>query len=241
MKVSALCLVILCLAMTALVVAAPKGVALPPGSAPSRDAASMQVVRSQMHALNSRLYADVGAQLGLTRDEASKLIDLLTDQQVDRLKGERDIADSSAQSAIADLLGGANAAALAEYQKTLPERHELLAIAGQLEGAGVALTAQQSTRLLAVLADERQRIPEPAPDSTPVESTQEFNDWQAGHTERVATQARVILSSSQWAVFESYQRELTEQRERLNSLSSRPGQPGAPVNYTDADPVQNPH
>ena len=47
-----------------------------------RDEVFNKMMRAQIRAHHKQLYADVGAQLGLSKDEASKLIDLLTDQQL---------------------------------------------------------------------------------------------------------------------------------------------------------------
>ena len=53
---------------------------------PPQSEAFQKMMRAQMRAYNKQMYADVGAQLGLTREEVNKLIDLLTDQQVGRTR-----------------------------------------------------------------------------------------------------------------------------------------------------------
>ena len=49
---------------------------------PPQSEAFQKMMRAQMRSYNKQMYSDVGAQLGLTREEVNKLIDLLTD--VDR-------------------------------------------------------------------------------------------------------------------------------------------------------------
>ncbi len=54
------------------------------GPPPPRSEAFRKMMRSQIRANNKRIYADLGPQLGLSKEDTSKLIDMLTDQQVDR-------------------------------------------------------------------------------------------------------------------------------------------------------------
>ena len=42
-------------------------------------------MRTNLRANNKRMYADIGEKLGLNKEDTNKLIDMLTDQQVDDL------------------------------------------------------------------------------------------------------------------------------------------------------------
>ena len=54
---------------------------------------SGKMMRAQIRAQEQAIYADVGAQLGLSKEETSKLIDLLTDQHVDGIGVSRETSD----------------------------------------------------------------------------------------------------------------------------------------------------
>ncbi|HEV7607075.1 MAG TPA: hypothetical protein VGO61_07050, partial [Steroidobacteraceae bacterium] len=197
---------------------------------PPRSEAWAKMMRSQIRATNRRLYADVGTELGLSRDDANKLIDLLSDQQT------QDFGDAGAmtdpvqraarfeqlrrenKAAIIDLIGAAGADALEEYQQSLPSRQELAMLSGQFDGTDSALTADQSKRMLAVLVEERKRVPMPTTfggSTAQEEAMKSFGDWQADYNERVATQARGILTSSQLKAFEDYQQWQKEMRDQV--------------------------
>jgi hypothetical protein len=97
---------------------------------PVQSAAMQRMMRAQIRANNKRLYADVGSELGLSKEQANKLIELRTDQQIPTFASRPDIdpaeghnnwaeRQQKVQSDIADLIGPEKAAALREYEKTL--------------------------------------------------------------------------------------------------------------------------
>jgi len=216
---------------------------------PPRSEAWAKMMRSQIRASNRRLYADVGTELGLSKDDAHKLIDLISDQQTQDFGDAGEMTDPvqrAAQieqlrrenkAAIVDLIGAAGADALEEYQQSLPSRQELAMLSGQFEGTDSALTADQSKRLLAVLVEERKRVPMPTTfggSTTQQEAMEAFGDWQADYNERVATQARGILNASQLKAFEDYQQFQKEMRDHVATM--RParmprGAAGATFNF----------
>ena len=127
-----------------------------------------------MRAQNKQMYADVGSQLGLSREDASKLIDLLTDQHVDGMAISREATDPTErmrlmnearrenQAKIADLLGPEKLKLLEQYQQTIPVRQEVDMLARQLEGSDAApLSDDQRKRLLAAIIEERKLVPPP--------------------------------------------------------------------------------
>jgi hypothetical protein len=213
-----------------------------------------KVMRLQIRATNRRLYADVGTELGLSKDDANKLIDLLSDQQTQEFADAGDMLDPvqrgarfeqlrrDNKAAIVDLIGSAGAQALEEYQQSLPSRQELAVITSQFEGSDFALTADQSRRMLAVLIEERKSNPMPSqfPGSTQEDAMKAYADWQADYNERVATQARSILTSAQFKSYQDYQQWQKEMQEHIATL--RPvrmprGAAGATFNFTSAAPV----
>ena len=221
---------------------------------PPRSEAWAKMMRSQVRASNRRLYADVGTELGLTKDEANKLIDLISDQQTQEFSDADETMDPvqrgarfeqlrrDNKAAIVDLIGSAGAQALEEYQQSLPSRQELAVIAGQFEGTDFALTADQSKRMLAVLIEERKSNPMPStfPGSTQEDAMKSYADWQADYNERVATQARSILTSAQFKSYQDYQqwqKEMQEHVATLRSIRVPRGAAGATFNFAAAAPV----
>jgi hypothetical protein len=217
-------------------------------NAPPPSEAFVKTMRSQVRANNKRIYADVGTALGLTKDEANKLIDLLTDQDTMGFEGARDIADPDerhrlisesrrdAKAEIVDLIGAAKLQSLEEYQQTIPARHELEAISRQLDGVDSGLNEDQQKRLLAVLVEEHKRLPRPngSDTSTPEAFAKAFADWQREYSDRVSSAASNILTSEQLSTYNAYQQWQREMREQMATVLPARG-PG--TTYTSAAPV----
>jgi hypothetical protein len=190
-----------------------------------------KMMRANMRAHNKQIYADVGSQLGLTREETSKLIDLLVDQQVAGIGFSPEVTDPAERNrliqeamrqnkaAIADLLGPAKLESLEEYQKSIPARQELDVLARQLDGSDASLSVDQRKRLLEALIEERKRIPLPiySPGSSPEDHAKAYTDWQEDYNERIASQSRGILTSEQYAAYDEYQQWQKEMREQMAS------------------------
>lgn len=193
--------------------------------------AFVRMMRSQARANNKRMYADVGAELGLSKDEANKLIDLLTDQETRGFAMAYDVGDGSQgqpgprsrrdeKAEIADLIGPDKVQSLEEYQRTLPARQEVEMLARQFEGVDAALTDDQRKRLLDVIVEEQKRVPTPSnsADIPPEEWAKKYVNWQEEYNERVAAQARGILNSEQLATYEEYQEWQKEMRAHMATI-----------------------
>ena len=229
------------------------------GAPPPRSEAFEKMMRTNMRANNKRMYADIGERLGLNKEDTSKLIDMLTDQQVDNFGNMRDVnisdpaerkrlvdeARREDQAEIEGFLGASKAAALRDYQETIPARQELEQLSRQLEGSDATLSDEQQKRMLAALIDERKRIPMPqmSDSTTPEEYTKAYAEWQADYNERVSAQARSILDTDQMTAYSDYQQWQTEMHQhmatrrgnramRVNSTSG-----GANVTFTAVAPV----
>ena len=206
-----------------------------------RTAAMQKMMRGQMRANNKRLYADVGPALGLTRDQANKLIDLLTEQQVSQFGEHREMKDANEahdywqekqreqKAELTDLLGADKVASLEEYQKSLPARQELDMLSRQLEGYDAPLNDDQRQRLLKAMVEERERVP--APDYTEGADMAEFQKarvaWEDDYNERVNSQARSILSTEQASAYNEYQQAQKDMRASFATMVG-PGGPGGP-------------
>jgi hypothetical protein len=199
---------------------------------PPRGEAFQKMIRSQMRAQNKQIYADVGAQLGLSKQEASKLIDLLTDQQASGIAISHDTTDATErmrlmnearrenEAKVAELLGPEKLALLEQYQQTIPVRQELEMLSRQLEGSDAApLSDDQRKRMLAALLEERKRIPTPNYSSGTAREdfAKAYVAWQDDYNARVADQARGILNSEQYAAYDEYQQLQKEMREQAQA------------------------
>lgn len=197
-----------------------------------------KMIRSQMRASNKRMYADVGTHLGLTREETNKLIDLLTEQQAAGFGISNKVSDPTERqrlieqamrenkTRIAELLGPEKTQLLHDYEQSIPSRQELDMLARQLEGSdAAALTAEQRKRMLAVLAEERSRIPLPSisAGTASMDMAKAYSDWQSDYEARVASQARSVLNAEQYAALDEYQQAQKEMREQMNALRAQAG------------------
>lgn len=204
---------------------------------PLQSEAFRKMMRTQMRAQNKKIYADVGSHLGLSRDDANKLIDLLTDQNSDGfgISRETDPAERARllndaqrenEAKIADLLGPEKLKSLREYQQNIPSRQELDMLAQQIEGSDAAsLNDEQRKRLLAALVEERNRIPAPgySRGTTSEEYMKAYGDWQDDYNARVAAQFRGILNTEQYAAYDQYQQWQKEMNAQLRMASGPSG------------------
>ncbi|MEO8062475.1 MAG: hypothetical protein ABI821_06985 [Pseudomonadota bacterium] len=225
---------------------------------PQRSEAMQKMMRAQMRAHNKRLYADVGSTLALNKEQANKLVDLLTDQQSGEIEPFRDGTDAGdyqkawadrqqkIQGDIAELLGDDKVAALQEYQKSLPARMELEMLTRQLEGYDAAINDDQRERLLKVMVEERDRVPEPPyVDGVDMQEFQKTRiGWEEDYNERVASQARSILNTEQITAYTEYQQAQKDMRAQFGTLvqagPARPllrGMSGGNVTFSSTAPA----
>jgi hypothetical protein len=196
-------------------------------SPPERSEAFKKVMRSQIRAANKSLYADLGAELGLDKETANKLIDLFTAQQVDhfdRVVSETDPAESERKmaeierqnkAAIEDLIGPEKARSLEEYQRSTPARNAFEMLARQLDANDVPLTAEQGRKLRAAYVEEWARVPQPVyieTDGTGEKYFKSLNDWQEDYNRRISDAAAGILDSQQLAHYNDLQQWQNEAR-----------------------------
>jgi hypothetical protein len=220
------------------------------GSWPERSEASQRMMRSQMRANFKRLHADIGDQLGLSKEDANKLIDLLVDQRtaaVEIGRKQRAANTTSEQRAaefaanqkrnleqVSALIGADKMELYKDYQETMPARQEVDVLSRQLEGNDAGLSPDQRDRMVTALAEERKRVPQPKWNESV--SREDFNKemtaWQEEYNERAATRARSILNSDQQEAYAEYQqwtREMRQQFEtRRAAREARAGAGGPP-------------
>jgi len=235
---------------------APEAAVFTNAPMPPRSEAFEKMMRTNLRANNKRLYADIGEKLGLSKEDANKLINMLTDQQAVNMTRMRDVdvtdpeerrrmwedARREEQAEIDNFLGASKAAALRDYQETIPARLEMDQLTRQLEGADAVLTEDQQKRMLAALIEERKRVPMPqmADGTSPEEYSKAYADWQSDYIERVNAQAHSILNTEQQTAYNEYQQWQKEMREQMvtrRGPRGLRGVPGGNVTFATAGPV----
>jgi hypothetical protein len=187
------------------------------------------MMEAQVRASNRHLYADVGPKLGLNKEAATKLTDLLTEQQLANMNAMRG-ADSPEEAArrsekltqeneqaISDLIGPDKAQSLKEYQQTIPARMEVESLARQLEGNETALTAEQHQKLVDIYVAERARVPQP--EYTDGMDNEEYakamTAWRDDYEKRTSAEASQVLNTEQFTAFNEIQQWQQEMRAQM--------------------------
>jgi hypothetical protein len=217
-----------------------------------RPPAMDKMMRWQIRADHKRMYADVGAALGIGKEKAGQLIDLLTEQQLAQFGAYAEAAWNSDPTevgrkveeqqrnnlaAIEELLGPDKTQALKEYQQSLPARQEFEMLVNQLEGNDVTLTPEQHRKLLDVYLAERKRVPmpqfDPANMRDPTIYQTAYSDWQNDYSQRITAEARHILDDTQLGAFnevQEWQREMRSQFQAVTFSAAPPDGVMVPAN-----------
>jgi hypothetical protein len=194
-------------------------------AAAPRSPAFEKMMRSQMRANIRRQYSDVGDELGLGKEKAAKLVELLAEQQTSMFTAANEAQNApfdweqhqrEQEMEIANLIGPDKAQALKEYQQTLPARSEADMIARQLEDNGVPLNAEQRKDLTKAVVAERARAPMPEfrEGMDHADYMKSINDWKTDYDKRIADEASHIFNSEQLSAYndiQQWQRDLQEQ------------------------------
>jgi len=220
-----------------------------------------KMMRSQMRTSLRRQYADVGEELGLGKEKAAKLIELLADQQSSMMAAVNEADPSKGvtfdyeqrqreqEMEISNLIGADKAEELKAYQFTLPARMESEMLARQLEENGVPLSAAQKKDLTKVVIAERDRIPTPqfAESMGQAEYMKAFNNWKNDYDKRIADEAGHIFNAEQLSAYNDIQQWQKDMREQfaVGGMTAFPAgarvrrvvAPGGAVTYTNMAPV----
>jgi hypothetical protein len=200
--------------------------------------AAQRYMRAQMKASMRRQYEDVGQALGLSQEQANKLIDVLSEPQTRMIglpKGPMDRASimqaaqdakKRSEDAVAALIGQDKLPQWQEYQKTMPERMQATQVRDELQRMGTPLSDDQRTQLVDILIEQRQQNPRPVYDySAPSEETrQAWTKWQDDADKALLERAKSVLTKEQYEHYRDYQEWQTEMRN--NSFRNfRPAMP----------------
>ena len=143
-----------------------------------KDPEMRKMMRGQQQMGVRMMYGDLAKELGLTPDEANKVIELLTDRQMEASAKAMDAMDGSAdpartaasaeeaQKVVADydaqmknLLGEERTKKLNDYERTMGDRMAIQQYSSSFTSAGVPLDDAQKQGLLNVMKEERLKQP----------------------------------------------------------------------------------
>lgn len=201
---------------------------------PMRSPAFQKMMRSRMRADLRHQYVDVGEKLGLSKEKAAQLVELLADQQADNVlavgehqsqeDAQRDYEQRQREqeAAISDLIGPDKTQALKDYQESIPARMEADGLARQLEDYGVALNDAQKKKLVALVIKERTRVPMPeyAEGNDRTEYGKSIDAWRNDYQEHIASEASDFLSAEQLSAYNEIQQMQKDMREQFAAMSA---------------------
>jgi len=198
--------------------------------------AARNFMRTRMKSSLKRMYEDVGPALGISKEKANELLDLLAEQQTrnfgrppstedgqpvqDMQKYFREQQQKN-NAEITALIGQDKLDEWSAFQQSLPDRSQVNQVREQLDTAGVPMTDSQRTDLLAAITEERQRLPRPTYTAgVPAdEMAAQFKQWQTDYDKAVADRAKQVLTSEQFKSYKEYQ---DWQAEMRNSMPMPP-------------------
>jgi hypothetical protein len=209
---------------------------------PPQSPIMQKMMRTRMRQSLARTYEDVGEAVGLSGEQSGKLLDLLAEQATPWTV-EPWPADAEGQAAmrrkmqekaqkqqadLAALIGPERMPQFAEYQKTLPARHDLLNLQEQFAAAEVPLNEEQRRQLLDKLIDDQKRNDRPTfiPGPSPEETRAQVLAWENERDARMLENVQGVLTPEQLAVLRDHQEYEREMRKHM--------QLAMPMNSSDA-------
>lgn len=197
-----------------------------------------------------RQYDDIASALGLSQDQAGKLVDVLADREMRVLAGARptfmdtssfqqELKDRKARQTaeIAAIIGPDKIPQWEAYQRTLPERMQVNAIREQMQTMGVPITDEQRAQLLDIMVEQRESNPPPLPTAglAPEDQMRQSMKWQEDSERALLERAKSVLSPEQFQRYSDFQAFQTEMRNNAMRAFRPPG--AASVNTVIAVPA----
>ena len=200
-----------------------------------KDPAMREMMRGQQKAMMGLMYSGLYKDLNLPKEQKEKLEELLLDGQMKSIEGAQVLMEpdsvtnnhAAASKAIADqkkasdesiraLLGDEKFAAYEDYQKNVGERMQLNQLRGQLEEAKIPMQAEQEQQLLAILKEEKTRVPPVIPDAAQQnpadlknlmagDSVEKQLAWMEDYNKRVLERAGAVLTPEQFKRYKEFQ------------------------------------
>jgi hypothetical protein len=182
----------------------------------------------QRRAMVRRQYGDVAGALGLSQEQADKLIDVLANQQprfMSQLPRPASDLKKQFEADVAAVIGQDKLPQWQEYQKTLPERGRVSMVAEQMRQMDVPLTDDQRRQLTDIAIEQSMLNPRPTPqDGLPREELIKASmKWEEDFDKAFLDRAKSVLSKDQYERYRDYQAWQSEMRANsLRYLQSAP-------------------
>jgi hypothetical protein len=186
------------------------------------DPATRSALRGQQRSVVLQLYGDLLRSWHLSADKSDRVVDLLTEQQLQQMEqslNRSDPGSTAAARASTEAAASANndelnamlndqqRKELHRQQDALSERLTVGSLADELSLAQMPLTDTQREQLTQVMVDERKAVPVPDVSSLPDDSREArraLEDWQSALDQRVQDRAATILTSAQQTRYEQF-------------------------------------
>ena len=210
-----------------------------------KDPDTRQAMHAQQKMGLAMFYGDLAKEIGLTPEEAAKLMDVLADRQIDIMakmfakdggKADPEAAQQAVtdyQAKIKELIGADRMKNFDEYERSAGDRMQLGQLQQTLTGAGMALEDGQRQGLLQIMRDERSKTP-PGPldqgnkDVAAAmkamesgEGIEEAFSKQRQFNERVLARAREVLTPDQMTAFETAQKQQMQMQQMGIKMSKQ--------------------
>ena len=188
-------------------------------SGPPQSPIMQKMMRNRMRQSLARTYEDIGAAVGLSDEQSTKLLDLLAEQATPWAFEPSKMQERAQkqQADLAALIGPEKMPQFAEYQKTLPARHDLLNLQEQFTAAEVPLSEEQRRQVLGNLVEDQKRNDRPTlvPGTPPEEARAQLFAWEDERDERMRESVQGVLTAEQMAVFRDHQEYQREMRKHM--------------------------
>jgi hypothetical protein len=198
-----------------------------------KDPAMKEMMRSQQKSMMNMMYGGLFQELNLSPEQKEKFTELLLDGQMGNIEQASSIFDADATTRtevtqaigeakkqqddkIKALLGEEKFAQYEEYQKDIGDRMQLDQFKGRLQDGPTALQDEQVKQLLALMKDEKTKVPPVVPDKLEQlkqpfvallkdETMEKQFQWQADLNRRVLERAGEVLTPEQLKHFSEFQ------------------------------------
>jgi hypothetical protein len=206
-----------------------------------KDPAMREMMRSQQKAMMSQMYGPLFQDLGLDATQREKFMEILLDTAMkgveqagsffkpntaDKTEAMKVVSEQQKEmtASLKALLGDEKFAQYEEYQKTVGERVQLTQFQQQLAGTETPLQDSQMAQLMAILQEEKTRVPSVLSDDPnrsfeameAMKSEETMNrhfQWQEELNKRILERASSLLSDGQLKEYNGFlEQQLNMQR-----------------------------
>jgi hypothetical protein len=181
--------------------------------------------RAQQRAGIEFTFRDLPKALNLSPEKANLVFDLLTDQAMHRMQGDREEDRLVDDARFTDVLGFEGAKRLEEFRAAIPSRAEANSLRSSLASAGQPLRDDQFDPLVAIVRAEQERFDKEVHEHLERDQPQAYDvksaELRLAANQRILEASQTLLTSAQYSTLEAHyrnQRQLSEAMSRMMSL-----------------------